>query len=108
MPQNVQLYYCKLNYGADYCKYAQKTGKLYDLIIVDGRDRVNCCINSLPALKPNGVLVLDDSERERYNEGRNFLINKGFKKIDFWGTAPTINYLKCTTIFYRDGNCLDI
>jgi len=108
MPENVKLFYCELEDGGDYCKYAEKTDKKYDLVIVDGRDRVNCCINGIAALKPAGVIMLDDAERKEYNKGINFLGNNGFKRLDFWGTAPTINYLKCTTLFYKTNNCLGI
>jgi len=108
MPANVQLFFCELVYGGKYCKFAAETGTKYDVIIVDGRDRVNCCINSITALKPEGVVVLDDSERTQYQSAHDFLRNNGFRKIDFWGTAPAVNYLKCTTMFYRDNNCLHI
>ncbi|MDP9047959.1 MAG: hypothetical protein M3N14_07465, partial [Bacteroidota bacterium] len=100
MPQNVRLFYCELEPGGDYSKYVQKTVKKYDIIIVDGQDRVNCCINSIAALKPGGVIVLDDSERIEYEPSINFLMDNGFKKIDFNGIAPAINYEKCTTVFY--------
>ncbi|HTD39436.1 MAG TPA: hypothetical protein VK671_02360 [Mucilaginibacter sp.] len=109
MPGNVNLFYCELtdDDGA-YCRYANQTNKSYDLIIVDGGDRVNCCKQSIGTLKAEGVLVLDDSERTEYAEAIDFLLNGGFKKIDFWGIAPSVNYLKCTTIFYRNNNCLGI
>lgn len=108
MPANVNLFYSELSAGGEYCHYAARTNQHYDVIIVDGRDRVNCCINSLPALNGGGVIVLDDSEREKYAGAHTFLTKEGFKKIDFWGTAPAIEYLKCTTIFYRPGNILGI
>jgi len=108
LPTNAHLYYAKLEKGADYSNYALTTNAKYDLIIVDGRDRVNCCMNNLESLKPSGVIVLDDSERQRYQPGILFLIENGFKRIDFWGTAPAINYLKCTTLFYREDNCLGV
>ncbi len=108
MPENVNLFYCELEYDGDYCRYAAKTNKKFDLIIVDGRDRVNCCVNSIDILNPTGVLVLDDSEREEYSKAITFLAQRGFKKIDFWGIAPTVDYLKCTSIFYRNNNCLGI
>jgi hypothetical protein len=108
MPANVQLYFCELHSDGDYCKYAQRTVLKYDVMIIDGRDRVNCCINSINSLTPGGIIVLDDSEREKYASGISFLQKQGFKHIDFWGMAPAIDYLKCTTIFYRDGNCIGI
>jgi len=108
VPQNSTLYFCDMDYGGAYCQYAEKTGKQYDIIVVDGRDRVNCCKNSVSALKPGGVIVLDDSNRETYREGAAFLENQGFKRLDFWGLAPMVTYLKCTSVFYRDNNCLGI
>jgi hypothetical protein len=108
MPSNVNLFYCESTNEDDYCHYPAKTNKQYDVIIIDGIDRVNCCINNIGALKPAGVMILDDAERKEYGPALNSLAEKGFKKIDFWGIAPAINYLKCTTIFYRDNNCLGI
>jgi hypothetical protein len=108
MPGNVSLFYCELAEDGEYCRYTQRTNKAYDIIIVDGRDRVNCCLQSFNSLNAGGVLVLDDSEREEYTEAINFLTNRGFKRLDFWGLAPAVNYHKCTTIFYRPNNCLDI
>lgn len=108
MPANVQLFFCDLQPGGEYCHFALKQRAKYDIIIVDGRDRVNCCLNSIGALNENGIVVLDDSEREKYAEAHTFLQQNGFKQIDFWGTAPAVDYLKCTTIFYRAGNCLGI
>jgi hypothetical protein len=108
MPQNSTLYFCEMEYGGAYCQYVQKTSKPYDIIVVDGRDRVSCCKNSIASLKPGGVVLLDDSEREKYADGVAFMTDQGFKKIDFWGLAPMVKYLKCTTVFYRDNNCLGI
>ena len=108
MPANVNLYECELIYGGAYSEFALNLPDNFDIIIVDGRDRVNCCKKSLNALTPQGVIVLDDSDRKNYDEAGTFLKDNGFKTIDFWGLAPNINYLKCTTVFYRAYNCLGI
>ena len=107
-PKNVLISYQELERGGSYCKFALRSGTQYDIIIVDGRDRVNCCINSVDALSESGVIVLDDSERKKYSEAIQFLKNQSFKKIDFWGMAPGISFNKCTSIFYREENCLGI
>jgi spermidine synthase len=39
-----------------------------DVIIVDGRMRVECFRNAVKKVKPGGVLILDDSQRDRYSE----------------------------------------
>ena len=107
VPQNVYLKYQKLEYGEDYCK--SSLGRKYDLIIVDGRDRANCIYQSVASLTNHGCIVLDDSERKRYQEAIKWLTETHrFKKIDFWGISPGLFYLKNTTIFYRAENILDI
>ncbi|MCL6265042.1 hypothetical protein [Flagellimonas myxillae] len=82
--------------------------KAFDVIILDGRDRVNCCLNSLGALKDNGVILWDNSDREEYNEGYQFLIDNGFKRLDFHGLGPINSKMWCTSVFYKQDNCLGI
>ena len=108
VPSNVNLTPQELVEGGDYSRFALHTGKTYDILIVDGRDRVNCMLNSLAALKPDGVLILDDAERSEYSEGITFLQERGFRKLEFWGVAPGMLVGKCTAIFYRTANCLGI
>jgi hypothetical protein len=108
MPHNVNINYIELVYGGDYSLFSQTMDRKYDIVIVDGRDRVNCIKNSIDSIKEDGVIVLDDSERTEYVEAINFLLDNNFKKIDFWGISPGLFYKKNTTIFYRDNNCLGI
>lgn len=108
LPQNSFLYYIELKYDGDYARFPQSINKKFDLVIVDGRDRVNCMKQAINAINDSGVIVLDDSERERYNEGVNYLQTQGFRKIDFHGLKPTSLEQGCTTIFYRDNNILNI
>ena len=108
VPNNVNIIYEKLIYNGNYCKTAMNSKKMYDIIIIDGRDRVNCIINSINSLKENGVIILDDSQREEYCAGREFLQEKHFRHIDFWGISPGYLNRYSTTIFYRDGNCLGL
>jgi hypothetical protein len=82
--------------------------KVFDIIIIDGRERVQCSMNSLNALKENGVIIWDNSDRLKYAKGYNFLLSNGFKRIDFSGLGPINPHAWCTSIFYRVGNCLDI
>lgn len=107
-PENAELIYCELVRDGDYCRVPLKLEEKFDIIIVDGRDRVNCCKQSLNALSEKGVVVLDDSERGSYKEGIDFLISKGFKHLSFSGISPGLFYRKSTSIFYRTDNCLGI
>lgn len=107
-PTNSDMIYCELKPAGDYCKMPVSMGQKFDIIIVDGRDRVNCCYQSLAALSESGVLVLDDSEREKYSEAIVFLKNEGFKELSFSGISPGLFYRKSTSVFYKANNCLGI
>jgi hypothetical protein len=107
-PDNAELIYCELQRDGDYCRMPVKLGEEFDIIIVDGRDRVNCCIHAVDALSASGVIVLDDSERPDYRDGINYLLDKGFKQIPFSGISPGFFYYKSTTVFYKADNCLGI
>ena len=105
---NLHVLYQELDYDGKYCRYLANINKKFDLIVIDGRDRVNCIIQSIEYLKQEGVIVLDDSERKQYQQGIAYLSNNNFKEIAFWGIAPGIFFKKCTSIFYRENNCLGI
>jgi len=107
-PENAEMIFCELIRGGDYCRMPVKLGEKFDIIIVDGRDRVNCCKQAVDALSPNGVVVLDDSEREFYRTGVDFLKKNGFKHLSLSGISPGLFYRKSTSIFYKDDNCLGI
>jgi hypothetical protein len=107
-PENSEMIFCELIRGGDYSKMPVKLGEKFDIIIVDGRDRVNCCKQAIGALSSNGVVVLDDTEREFYKEGVDFLKKNGFKQLAFSGVAPGLFYRKATSVFYKDDNCLGI
>ena len=78
----------------------------FDIIIIDAEDRVNCMKNCLDNISPNGVIILDDSERGEYGDGIDFLKRNYFKRLDFWGVSAGFVHQKATTIFYRELNCL--
>jgi len=54
------------------CKYVQSINeddKCYDLIIIDGRNRVLCSYEVAKHLKPNTVVIFDNTDRPDYDEG---------------------------------------
>jgi hypothetical protein len=107
-PENSEMIFCELVKGGDYCHMPVKLEEKFDIIIVDGRDRVNCCKQAVNALSANGVVVLDDSERDKYKQAVDFLINSGFKHLSFSGISPGLFYRKSTSVFYKNDNCLGI
>jgi hypothetical protein len=107
-PVNAEMIFTELHPNGEYSRKAASLTEKFDIIIVDGRDRVNCCKYSVDALSSKGVLVLDDSERPDYAEARTFLKNQGFRELSFSGISPGLFYLKATSVFYKTENCLDI
>lgn len=107
-PANVTLVFQEQDIDGDYCRTIARTSQKYDVVIVDGRDRVNCLKQSLDRLSDSGVVLLDDSQRERYQEGITFAEARGFKTLDFEGLKPASTATDRTTIFYRHDNCLGL
>lgn len=107
-PANSEMIFSSLVYDGEYCRMPLKLAKKFNIIIVDGRDRVNCCKNCLGALTEDGVVVLDDSEREQYSDAVNFLLSQGFRHLLFSGISPGFFYRKSTSVFYKSNNCLGI
>lgn len=107
-PENAEMIFTELQTDGDYCRMPVKLGTKFDVIIVDGRDRVNCCKQAVDALTPAGVVVLDDSERDFYNDAIVFLKDQGFKQLSFSGISPGLFYNKATSVFYKADNCLGI
>ena len=108
IPGNSTINYIELDVNGAYAQSSVNSGKQFDIIIVDGRDRVNCMKQSVEALNRRGVLILDDAQREEYRPGINYLGEKNFKRISFTGIAPGNLDEKNTDVFYRSDNCLNI
>ena len=108
LPSNVNYNFCPLEKKGDYCKSIKRQNIKFDIVIIDGRDRVNCMINSVNFLTEKGVLICDNSDRERYEKGFKYLNRKGFKRLEFQGHGPINIRSWETSIFYREKNCLGI
>lgn len=93
---------------ASYQKEILNYANAFDIIVIDGRERVECSLNCVPALKEDGVIIWDNSDRDKYTEGYKFLRANGFRRLDFFGMGPISVHSWCTSVFYRDTNCLAI
>ena len=106
-PANVQLTLAPLA-DQQYAREILKYNRAFDVVVIDGRDRVRCALNCVGALRESGVVIWDNSDRQEYQPGYDFLVENGFRRIDFWGMGPINTYGWCTSIFYRAHNCLNI
>lgn len=104
---NSKIIFKDLSYDGDYSKVVLDYENI-DIVLVDGRDRSNCLINSMNRLSNRGVIILDDSQRENYQKAINIVKKHGFKALNLVGMNVGRPMKKTTTIFYRNNNCLGL
>ncbi|MGE3477120.1 MAG: hypothetical protein AB7H70_15065 [Rhodospirillaceae bacterium] len=82
--------------GKDYVQAVRRNAP-HDVIVVDGRWRADCTIESHGFLAPGGMIIIDNSER--YPVLNEFLRGKGFIQVDMVGYGPQNTYIWCTSFF---------
>jgi hypothetical protein len=109
VPGNVHLHHVELEADGDYCRTAARvdTGP-FDVIVIDGRDRVNCALNGVEALSDRGVIIWDNADRGKYRPGFDYLAEQGFRRVPFIGMGPRLARVWETAVLYRDGNCFGL
>lgn len=82
---------------AEYTHYFSYVRKFpndhFDIIMIDGRARIECALNAIPKLKPGGIFVLDNSDRKRYRTI--------FKVLSGWKSITTTTGLFDTTFWFK-------
>jgi len=105
VPNHVRMEYRELIYGGEYSKAILTEKEKFDIIVVDGRDRVGCAQNSVEKLSENGIIIWDNTDRDYYSEGYRYLKEQGFKELKLsgiiWGLPGIRDY---TSFFYRKEN----
>ena len=85
---------------------SQLAEERFDVIIVDGLDRLICAKMSLPFLNEGGAVILDNSEGYWGRDGEypiiEFFRNHNFSRVDFYGYAPGVILPSCTSLFFKD------
>lgn len=107
-PANVTLDHVPLGPEGAYPARIREHEGQFDVIVIDGRERVQCAEHALGALSERGVLLWDDTNRERYARGIATLGARGFRHLPLAGMNPTSERRKETTVFYCDGNVLGL
>jgi hypothetical protein len=107
-PTNVKAVFRTFNNDQAYANEINKDGTTYNIIIIDGVDRNNCVRCSINNLTEDGVIIYDNTQVPEYGPSIEFLVQNGFKRLDFEGLLPIVAHNNITSIFYRDRNCLGI
>lgn len=82
-----------------YTQAIQKTGKKFDVIVIDGHWRLKSAHFSIECLKNQGVIILDNSDW--CPKTCEFLRKSGFSRIDFGGLGPSNQFSWSTSIFFK-------
>ena len=84
-----------------YQTFPENLNQKFDFIIIDSIKRFFSAKNAINALKTDGIIILDDSERPNYQKIFTFLAENGFKAQNFEGIEPGKLRVKQTTVFRR-------
>jgi len=89
MIKNYKISNVKLFYEADLSVYPLIIdvcdNETLDFLYVDGRNRVACVKSGYIKIKKGGILILDNSDRERYGEA--FKLLSDWPRLDFAGSG---------------------
>lgn len=91
----------------DYIQEIKERG-LFDIVVIDGVFRDQCCLPAIEQLKEDGVIIWDNTDREDFNLSYPLLQKYGFKEIYFYGMVPGTFVASQTSVLYRSNNCLGI
>lgn len=64
----------------------------FDIIFIDGRGRCKSILTSAKYLKPRGLIILDDADRDHYSEGKAYLDSLGWARMQFKSVIKANKY----------------
>lgn len=88
-----------LDFG-EYVNTIEKAGGQFDLVVVDGRARVDAFTKALSQLAPDGLVVFDNLKRKRYWEPVSAM--PGLRVELLKGGTPALPYPTTTGLIWRD------
>lgn len=77
-----------------------EAGGQFDIVVIDGRYRADCLRAAISCLKPNGIVLFDDSGRKRY---RSAIETSGLSEAHYYGRSFCVPYPDHTSILSRRG-----
>lgn len=90
--------------GLDFEKYAHAADQLpnqsVDLLIIDGRVRPQCLIQAKSKLKPGGILLFDNADRDSYQAVIQSELN-GWKMEKYSGVTVYDAFFNETRIYFK-------
>ncbi|EFO79237.1 hypothetical protein OSCT_2900 [Oscillochloris trichoides DG-6] len=91
--------------GSSYRRYATQIDACadasLDLVLIDGRARPSCLMHAAPKVRPGGMLILDNSDRLRYQFAAHTFL-RDYQPLVLRGAIPFLAAFSQTTIYTRD------
>lgn len=84
---------------SDYVEEINREGGKFDVIVVDGIERRRCCVAALSALRPGGMIILDNSDW--HHICARVLREGGLLEVDMSGMGPINAYTWTTSFFFH-------
>jgi hypothetical protein len=74
----------------------------YDIVVIDGMARLLTGYLAADCIADDGYIILDNSDRWHYNNLQQYLFDKGYGRIDFWGPGHGLYNCWCTSFFSKN------
>ncbi|MBY0113448.1 MAG: class I SAM-dependent methyltransferase [Phycisphaerales bacterium] len=97
LPTNCRVIVTEESRYAEAFASATSADGLFDLLVIDGRERFACTRAAASKLRPGGFVLLDNAEW--YPNCAALLRNAGLIQIDFAGLGPVADFAWTTSIF---------
>lgn len=91
-----------------YVKTAFEQDGQFQVIVVDGIHRELFNADIVKKLTPDGIVILDNSDRGAYAGFKASLVEAGFKELAMFGIGPMTFDETTTSVFYRPDNVMKI
>jgi hypothetical protein len=91
-----------------YARNALAHGRRFDVVVIDGQDRVRCVAPPSKRSRTTGSSSSTTATGREYEEGYRLLRAADFRKIEFVGMGPVVDYKFETSVHYRLQNALGI
>ncbi len=82
----------------DYVHAIADCNKQFDIIVIDGQERLACALLAINYLQKGGFIVLDNSDR--YFETARFLGDRNLIQVDFSGFGALCDHTWVTSLFF--------
>lgn len=83
---------------SDYACVIEDCSPPFDVIVIDGLNRLGCAEQAVRHLAPGGLVILDDSEW--YHRSAAFLASQGLLQVDMAGFKPLSRHTSTTSFFF--------